>query len=111
MLLSSGIKGANGISQRMKVLARLYIILQEKNKQGNSLVNFLKPDTLDLLLSCTKELGGFSYQTTEGEKVACFSKPSLFLKIGYSLEKCAMILRGIGIKQENHTSLEIQKIF
>ena len=91
-------QGCNGISQRMRILARLYIILQEKNKQGNSLVDFLKPDTFDLLLSCTKELGGFSYQTTEGEKVACFSKPSLPLKIGYSLEKCAMILKGIGIK-------------
>lgn len=61
-------------------------------------MDFLKPDTFDLLLSCTKELGGFSYQTTEGEKVACFSKSSFPLKIGYNLERCAMILRGIGIK-------------
>ena len=81
MLSSSGIKGANGVSQMMRILARLYI-LQEKKKQGNNLVDFLKPDTFDLLLSCTKELGGFSYQTSEVEKVACFSKPTLPLKIG-----------------------------
>ena len=98
MLPLSGIKCVNGIFQRMRVLAGLYIILQEKNKQGNGLVDFMKPDTFDLLLSCTKELGGFSYQTTEGEKAACFSKLSLPLKIGYSLQKCAMILKGIGIK-------------
>ena len=76
MSSSSGIKGANGISQRMRILARLCIILHEKNKQGNSLVDFLKPDIFDLLLSCTKRLGGFSYQTTEGENVASRSRPS-----------------------------------
>ena len=60
-----------------------YIYYKRKKKQGNNLVDFLKPDTFDLLLSCTKELGGFSYQTTEVEKVACFSKPTLPLKIGW----------------------------
>lgn len=43
------------------ILARLYIILYEKNEQENSLIEFLKPDIFDLLLWCLKKLRGVSY--------------------------------------------------
>ena len=37
-----------------------------------------------------------------GEAVARFKVPSVALKIGYSLEKAALILRGEAVKQKEH---------
>ena len=44
-------------------------------------------------------------ETEKGEKVPSFAAPSNPLKIGYTLEKCACLFRGIGIKTRN-VSLE-----
>lgn len=37
----------------------------------------------------------------EGESVASFKIPSFPLKIGLALEKCATLLKGIGIRTKN----------
>ena len=57
------------------MLARLFTILQDKNQQEDSLVDFLKPDTFGLLISSKKYLGGFLYQTTEGKESVSQSRP------------------------------------
>ena len=76
--------------------------LREKLQMNEgSLLMFLKPKYFDMVILCTKDLGGFSYQTNEGENVACFTTPSLPLKIGYSVEKCYVLAKGIGIKTNN----------
>ena len=102
MLSTSGIRKVNGISQRMRILGRLLILLREKARSINhSMIDFMKPEYFDIVVECSKELGGFSLQNKEGENVASFSVPSLPLKIGYSLEKCCSLLNGIGIKSKN----------
>ena len=102
MLTSSGIKKINGISQRMRILARLLIKLREKrNEPDASLVDLVKPPNFDDFIACTQELGGFSLRNEDGENISYFATPSLPLKIGYSLEKCCSLLKGIGIKQKD----------
>jgi len=43
MLASSGIKRANGIPQRMRVLTRLLIKLREKYNEEHDFTHFIKP--------------------------------------------------------------------
>ena len=62
---------------------------------------FLKPKYFDMVILCTKYLDGFSDQTNEGENVACFTTASLPLKIRYTIEKCYVLAKGIGIKSNN----------
>lgn len=107
MLVSSGIRKANGISQRMRILARLLILVREKQSLTDAtLLDILQPEMFDTMVLCTKELGGFSMRTSEGENVAYFETPSLPLKIGYTLEKCCSIMKGIGIKTKNSQLIE-----
>ena len=55
--------------------------LREKLQMNEgSLLMFLKPKYFDMVILCTKDLGGFSYQRNEGGNVACFTTPSLPLK-------------------------------
>ena len=106
MFSTAGMRKVTNISQRMRVLSRLLISLRLKIKETErDLTSFIKPEHFDDVVSCTKDLGGFSYQTCEGESVASFSSPSLPLKIGYTLEKCCSLLKGIGIKKKNKPQL------
>ena len=46
-------------------------------------------------------LGGYSMVDAEGDTVASFNKPSLPLKMGYTLDKCVQLVKGIAIKTKN----------
>ena len=99
MLSTCGMRRANGISQRMRILARLLLEIRKKRQDKcGSLASYIKPECFDLIVTCTRELGGFRLETVNGESVANFETPSLPLKIGYSIEKCCSLLKGIGIK-------------
>ncbi|XP_066928482.1 uncharacterized protein [Clytia hemisphaerica] len=99
MLNTSGIKRANEISQRMRILSRLLIKIRElKSEESLSLTDCIDPSMFDMIISCTQDLGVFSYETVDGENVSAFKLPSLPLKIGYSLDKCSQLLKGISIK-------------
>ena len=63
-----------------------------------SLTDAINAEYFDDIVTCTQELGGFKLQNNDGENVASFETPSLPLKIGYSLEKCAILLKGTSIK-------------
>ena len=93
LLSSRGLKRSNFISQRMRILARLLLKVKETNDVG-TLTKLIDPKHFDLVIEATKQLGGFSLETEDGEQVPSFSTPSLPLKIGYSLEKCAFLLEG-----------------
>ena len=99
MLTSYGIRKASSISQRMRILARLLILLRSKeNTNRITLIDVLIPEYFDMIVECAKELGTFSLKTKEGENEPYFEKPSLPLKIGYTLEKCCSLKRSMGIK-------------
>ena len=62
---------------------------------------FLKPKYFDMVILCFKNLVGFSYQTNKEGNGAWFITSSLPLKIGYYLEKCGVLTKGIGLKTNN----------
>jgi len=98
-LENGGLRKGHTISERMRLLGRLLIELRSKSGNLNfSLTGFLKPEYFESFIECTKSLGGYSIQTKDGEPVSSFSTPSVPLKLGYTLEKCANLLRGKGIK-------------
>ena len=81
-------------------------IRELKSDESITLTNCIDPSMFESIISCTQDLGGFSFQTTDGENVSAFKLPSLPLKIGYSLEKCSQLLKGIAIKNSD-TSLKM----
>ena len=102
MLTSCGIRKANNISQRMRILARLLILLRcKENTSSITLIDVLIPQYFDMTVECTKQLRAFSLTAKEGENVPYFEKLSLLLKIGYTLEKCCSLKRSMGIKRKD----------
>ena len=98
-LASCGLRKINTISERMRLLAKLVQKVRLlTGKDTASLEDFLKPEYFETIITASKSLGQFTMTTEEGEPVPAFAKPSIPLKIGYTLEKCACLLRGIGIK-------------
>ena len=118
MLASSGIKKSNVKSQRMRILAKLLLALGEKLQMNKeSLLVFSKPKHFDMVILCTKDLGGFGYQTEEWKNVAFFTIPSLPLKIRYLIEKGCVLAKAIGIKtnisqliSDSESFLELYKL-
>ena len=107
MLNSSRIKRANEISQRMRILSRLLIKLREHI--GNpelTLTDVIDAEHFNNIVTCTQVLGGFKLQNNNGENVASFKTLSLPLKVGYSLEKCAVLLKGTAIKLKDSSLKE-----
>ena len=102
MWTSCGIRKANSISQRMRILARLLILLRSKeNTSSITLIDVLIPEYFGMIGKCAKELDAFSLKTKERESVPYLEKPSLPLKIGYTLEKCCSLKRSMGIKRKD----------
>ena len=60
----------------------------------------MDPQYFDDIADATKELGGCSMISAEGENVASFRTPSFPLKIGLALEKRATLLKGIKTKND-----------
>ena len=108
MLMSSGIKRSHEISQRMRISARLLLALRaETNKNHFSLMDFVDTDYFDTFIKCTRILAGFSLVNGDGENITSFATPSLALKIGYTLDKCLSLVRGISIRRKDE---RLQKI-
>ena len=89
------------MSQSMRSLARLLICLRQRHDLDLSLAEYMDPQYFDDIADATKELGGCSMISAEGENVASFRTPSFPLKIGLALEKRATLLKDIGIKTKN----------
>jgi hypothetical protein len=69
-------------------MGRLFICANEKIGSSNELSSFIDLLKFDLFVNCTREVSGCSDETSQ------FKTPSLALKIGCSLKKCAGILKG-----------------
>ena len=65
----------------------------------------ISPTVWPLVLKAVKQISGFDYETQ------IFSSPSLALKVGHSLSKCAKLLRTEAIKKEDKVTLERAKLF
>nr|XP_022290881.1 uncharacterized protein LOC111102433 isoform X2 [Crassostrea virginica] len=86
------------VSQKMRELGRLLISLRETDKDINSLDDAIHPMKFPAVVRCTKFLCGFK------ENSNSYSNPSLALKLGHSLKKCAKIKKSIALIQGNEDS-------
>lgn len=69
----------------MRELGRLIISLRELDKDINSLEDAILPQKFPTVVKCTRTLCGFNDNTNS------YANPSLALKLGHSLKKCAKI--------------------
>uniref|UniRef100_K1PTK9 Uncharacterized protein n=1 Tax=Magallana gigas TaxID=29159 RepID=K1PTK9_MAGGI len=84
------------VSQRLRELCRLLIVM--KDQYGiRSLVEVIKPKNWEQLIQGIKVVAGYGNNTV--------NVPSLSLKIGHSLTKCAQILRAQALIEGNDEKL------
>ena len=89
------------VSQGMRQLARLFLYLREKSSTGSSamgLEHFMKPEHFDLIIASVTLLCSFD----QSGKTSGVGVPSLALKLGHSLRKCAAILNGKALRQKDN---------
>ncbi len=81
------------IRNKLRELGRLVIQLRRNTHQPNaSLEVFVHPHHLNDIVKAVHDVAGFS----EGNQM--YHVPSLALKIGHSIKKCALILKGNAIE-------------
>ncbi|XP_056014596.1 uncharacterized protein LOC125676308 isoform X1 [Ostrea edulis] len=91
------------ISQKLRELGRL---LQLSRKRSlNALDDLLKTEHWDTLIECVHLVCGYS----EVSKV--YNAPSLALKLGHSLVKCASYLKSEGLKESNEEKIKTADAF
>ncbi|KAJ8048984.1 Breast cancer type 1 susceptibility protein-like [Holothuria leucospilota] len=92
----------NHISQRMRQLARLVLQLrQDTGNEDSQLRDYINPERFDVVVGAVKEVSKFDQAGTTKVGV-----PSMALKLGHSLKKCAAIVRGIGLRSKCATTIE-----
>ena len=94
MFEKDGNKRRIEISYKLKCVARLLEVFQEQSKSEHSTAfDLIDPKNWDTLVESAKTLT--KYNSTE------IGIPSLFLKLGYSLQHMARVARAMGIKRED----------
>ena len=92
-----GIEKSNNVSQRMRELSRLLIELRSLDPKGKHLADFIKPSKFDIVVSAVKNV--CFWRASDEKQPSSFGTPSLALKLGNSLRKCAAVIRGIAIRR------------
>ena len=95
----------NHISQRLRELGRILISFEEINGMKLSLDQVLLPENWELLLSAIKHAAGFSSETR------LYDAPTLCLKVGHSLSKCAKMTRTRAIVNGDMNSVKKMEQF
>ncbi|XP_014680178.1 PREDICTED: uncharacterized protein LOC106820147, partial [Priapulus caudatus] len=92
------------ISQKMRELGRLLVVTSKMEKPLYSILACLMPTNWDTLIEGVRGTAKYEEVTNE------YSTPSLALKIGHSLRKCAEILQLQSVKSQNDDKEEMKKI-
>ena len=87
------------ISQKMRSLERLLEMLRTRpGKENCCLSDFITPSSFDDSVEATRELYTFSINE-DNDNLASVKTPSLALKSGHSLKRCAALLRGVALRK------------
>jgi hypothetical protein len=93
----------NYIRAKLRELGRLLIQLRAStNNLDGSLEDYIQPDQFKHVVQAAKTVAGYDENTNR------YSTPSLALKIGHSLKKCAKILKARGLESLNYD--QVQKV-
>lgn len=84
--------------QSMRQLARFTLKLREMDKTKMFLSDYIVPEKFDLIVNATKALCITHKNNVRRPE---FEIPSLALKIGYALRKCAGLKRGVFLRSGN----------
>ena len=83
----------NYLRTKLRELGRLLLQLRNQTGKPNaSLESFIKPRCLKMIVSAVHEISGYDAQTQS------YKTPSLALKVGHSLKKCAVIMKGLALE-------------
>jgi len=89
------------IRNTLRELGRLLRVLRENTNQCNKgLREFIDPSQFQQVTEATRQVAGFSNETH------FYTTPSLALKIGHSLKKCAKILKGFALQTDDEDLLK-----
>ena len=105
---TKGVDKKNYVSEKMRNLARLLKELRKQCNNEDGLIDFISPKFFDNIISATKVLCKFS---TNDELERTSKVPSLALKLGHALKKCATLKHGIGLNKENDMYVRSAKQF
>ena len=97
LLRKLGTRRKNDVAQRMRQLSRLKLELSDDGA-GIQLMDYPTGGCFDEILSAIENVAGLQ-ENAEGIRV--FEIPSLALRLGHNLLKCAELKRGMGIRQQN----------
>jgi len=82
----------NHISNKIRELARLVLETRKCCEEVSNLKDCLKPKNFGFVVEAATELSGWN------EEEGCMETPSIGIKLGHSLKKCAKILKAEGIR-------------
>jgi len=83
------------IAQKMRELGRLLKKVKEIDANVSSLIDIIKPSQFNNVISAVRAITGFDTQTET------YAIPSLGVKLGAALKKCAKIVKADAMKERN----------
>ncbi|XP_071831513.1 uncharacterized protein [Apostichopus japonicus] len=84
----------NYIRTKLREMARLLIEIRLiSNEPDNELADFIHPAKFDHVVTAARNVAGFDTQTH------LYKVPSLALKLGHSIKKCALLVKAQGLKK------------
>ncbi|KAJ8915394.1 hypothetical protein NQ315_008281 [Exocentrus adspersus] len=86
------------LRQTLRQLSRLLIKAKELNTEVNSVSDLLQPKNFDVVIASVRSVCQSATNCVMDDE---YGIPSLALKIGHSLRKCALILRGISLRKND----------
>jgi len=102
-----GRKNANYVSQRMRQLARLLMVLRARSHEEEAaLQNYIDTAKFDELIEAVKELCGFDQESRLNVGI-----PSLALKLGHSIKRCAQVVKCSALRSEDEIVIKRAKRF
>lgn len=96
------------VRQSMRQLARLVFEMQTKDSTCKSLSDCLQVEKFDSFILAVKSL---CLMQSHVEEKPTFKIPSLALKLGHHIRKCASVQRGLSLKEGNLKKSEEMKTF
>ena len=102
-----GRKNANYVSQRMRQLARLLVILRARSHEKEAaLKSYIDTSKFDDLIEAVKELCGFNQESRLDIGI-----PSLALKLGHSIKRCAQVVKCSALRSKDENVIKKAKRF
>lgn len=88
------------VRNSLRELGRLTLTYRELNSSSASIKDMLDPRNFQKLITATQNVAGYNENSVQ------FKKPSLALRIGHSLKKCAMILKASALEDQDRVSVQ-----